>query len=270
MNCKDLEKHISDYISGDIDDKILQEFNRHLEKCSACRKEVESLEKLWLKLKGLPDGIPTPDLRHKFYSMVEAYRAGLEESGKEKPVRVLHHSTGQFFPNILKAAAVVAFIVIGSFMSFQLYRSNVMKEAEITQMKNEVNSLEKLVMISMLKDTSPSQRLRAVRLAAELEDADDKVLDALFTTIEDDPNMNVKLAGIDAIYNFADNDGVREQLIHTLITQNTPTIQIALIDLLVAIRETDARNIFIEMMKNDQITDEVKKRLDLGIKMLES
>ncbi|MFC1492682.1 hypothetical protein ACFL6O_01880 [candidate division KSB1 bacterium] len=270
MNCKNLEKHIPDYISGDIEDSVLQEFNEHLGKCTDCQQEVESLEKLWLKLRELPDGIPTSDLRHKFYSMVEAYKAGMEESGHEKKPKVLEHGSNLFFPNIMKAAAVIAFILIGSFMSFQLYRSNVMKEAEIAHMKDEMSSLEKLVMISMLKDTSPSQRLRAVKLAAELKDADDTVLDALFSTIEDDPNMNVKLAGIDAIFNFADNDKVRDQLMNTLITQNSPTIQIALIDLLVAINEQDAKNIFIEMMKNEQITEEVKKRLDLGIKLLES
>ncbi|MCP4726859.1 MAG: hypothetical protein GY863_17600, partial [bacterium] len=61
-----------------------------------------------------------------------------------------------------------------------------------------------------------------------------------------------------------------EQVMNTLITQNSPTIQIALIDLLVTIKEQDAKNIFIEMMKNEHITEEVKKRLDLGIKLLES
>ncbi|MCP4725484.1 MAG: zf-HC2 domain-containing protein, partial [bacterium] len=256
MNCKNLEKHIPDYISGDIEDSVLQEFNEHLGKCTECQQEVESLENLWLKLKGLPDGIPTPDLRHKFYSMVEAYKAGMAESGQEQKTKVLEHGSNLFFQNIMKAAAVIAFIIIGSFMSFQLYKSNVMKEAEIAHMQDEMDSLEKLVMISMLKDTSPSQRLRAVKLAAEFKDADDRVLDALFSTIVDDQNMNVKLAGIDAIYNFTDNNEVREQVMNTLITQNSPTIQIALIDLLVTIKEQDAKNIFIEMMKNEHITEE--------------
>ncbi len=268
MNCKQLEKHIPDFLSGDIDNQTLQEFNDHVSTCSTCEQDVESLEHIWLKLRDIPDSLPSPQLRHRFFAMVDAYKAGQVDTNPGSTNILKMHAQGKVY-NLLKAVAIVVFMVIGTFGSYQLYKSNDLKNDELVQMRDEVRGLNRLVLLTMMNETSASQRLKGIRYASKLEKADDEVIDTLFDTIENDTNMNVKLASIEAFQNFAEDEDVRSHLLTLLIKESSPAIQIALIDLLVAVKAEQAGQVFKDMMDSERVNGVVKDHLDLGIKLLQ-
>ncbi|MGQ9589431.1 MAG: anti-sigma factor family protein [Planctomycetota bacterium] len=45
MKCEDLLKMLNDYVDGDIDPSICDEFQRHLEGCDPCKVVVDTVRK---------------------------------------------------------------------------------------------------------------------------------------------------------------------------------------------------------------------------------
>lgn len=52
MKCEDLLKALSDYIDGEIDPSICEEFEKHLRDCEPCKIVVDTVRKTILLYKG--------------------------------------------------------------------------------------------------------------------------------------------------------------------------------------------------------------------------
>jgi hypothetical protein len=112
---------------------------------------------------------------------------------------------------------------------------------QIGELREEVRSLSQLVTLSLLKQDSASERLRGVSFGrhAEMADlaevgepGDDRVLQALLDTLSHDPDVNVRLAAVDALAPALGRPPVRDRMLTEVVTQRSPMVQIALIDLL--------------------------------------
>jgi hypothetical protein len=118
------------------------------------------------------------------------------------------------------------------------------RPSEIGELRQEVRSLSQLVTLSLLKQDSASERLRGVSFGrhAEMADladlaeigepGDDRVLQALLDTLSHDPDVNVRLAAVDALAPALGRPPVRDRMLTEVVTQRSPMVQIALIDLL--------------------------------------
>jgi anti-sigma factor RsiW len=108
------------------------------------------------------------------------------------------------------------------------------QRGEIHALRDEVRSLSRLVTLSLLKQDSASERLRGVSFGREAGAGDDRVLQALLDTLRHDPDVNVRLAAVDALAPALEQPAVRGQLVQEVGTQHSPMVQIALIDMLLA------------------------------------
>ena len=95
-----------------------------------------------------------------------------------------------------------------------------------------------------------------------------EVLTALLNTVKYDSNVNVRLAAVDALHQFADEPIVRQGLIEALRMQDSPLVQIALIDLMVEIRERRAIDVLKRLRREQELNDAVKQRAEWGLKQL--
>jgi len=93
-------------------------------------------------------------------------------------------------------------------------------------------------------------------------------LDALLQALDNDPNVNVRLAAADALYLFASNPEVKEGLLKSLARQESPLVQSALIDLLVVSREQRAVQALKTLIGGEKLRPEIKKKAELGIQQL--
>ena len=50
MKCEKIQELAADYLMNALGESELMEFEQHLSECSACRKEVEEMEQLWIKM----------------------------------------------------------------------------------------------------------------------------------------------------------------------------------------------------------------------------
>src|SRR5262249_20500772 len=105
--------------------------------------------------------------------------------------------------------------------------------AEIAGMQRELAGMRQMVTLSLLQQQSASERLRGVDWSQQADRSDTQVLSALLYAVNHDANVNVRLAAVDALRRFAGRTEVRTGVTDALRRQESPLMQIALIDLIV-------------------------------------
>jgi hypothetical protein len=138
---------------------------------------------------------------------------------------------------LAQAALVAAALVAGVFAGagrWPLAGGAPAALGEIAGLRQEVRSLSQLVTISLLKQDSASERLRGVSFGRQAGGGDERVLGALLDTLSHDPDVNVRLAAVDALAPTVGRPMVRDQLLQEVARQSSPMVQIALIDVLLA------------------------------------
>ena len=96
----------------------------------------------------------------------------------------------------------------------------------------------------------------------------ESLLSAVFNALNDDPNINVRLAAVDALFLFSDRPGVRDELVRSLSNQTSPLIQISLIDLLVNIQEKRALNALRALIQDKNVDPAVKEHAEAKLEQL--
>lgn len=144
--------------------------------------------------------------------------------------------------------------------------SNVM--SEIGNLKKEIQETKDLLIVSMLKRESASERIQAVNYSYDLQRPDEKVLKALIYTLDFDPNVNVRLAAADAIGRFGYDEYVRDALIKSLMKQQEPTLQITIIETLTKLNVRTALPAFRLLAEDDRTSEFVRQKVEEGTKIL--
>lgn len=139
---------------------------------------------------------------------------------------------------------------------------------EIVTLKKEMQATKELVMLSMLKQESASERIKAVNFSYELSRPEQKVLMALVHTLNHDPSSNVRLAVVDALSHFGNEKQVRDALIHTLTAQQDPMLQMAVIETLVSLKEKRALPEIQKLTIKEDIPDFVREKAEEGVRYL--
>ena len=98
--------------------------------------------------------------------------------------------------------------------------------------------------------------------------ADEKVIDALFSTLNNDANVNVRLVALEALTQFATNAVVREGLVKSLAVQDSPMVQVALADVMVKLQEKGSVKALRKLLNKEGLNDLVKNKIEQTIKDL--
>ncbi len=88
MNCDQLSKQFSDYLVGDLDEKLTSKVEQHLTSCTKCQAEYGRLKQTWEKLDELPEFEPSESLQLRFQDMLEAFQAGRRRLGPTPGARL--------------------------------------------------------------------------------------------------------------------------------------------------------------------------------------
>jgi hypothetical protein len=253
-----------------IDEAQRVELGRHLAACPACREEAEALDSLWSGLGSLPVEEPGRNLRLGFYHMMEAYRLGAAQAGMvaqtvaRKPSaarRVLDwlHQSWPKQPLVQVAMAGLAMVIgvlAGTFYTTRQHDRNT-----ISQLNTEVHQMRQLVALSLLQQQSASDRLRGVSWSVQVEPADNEVLGALLQTLNTDSNVNVRLAAVDALKQFSTRSPVRRGMREAILRQDSPLVQIALIDWAVESKDRAAVDVLERLKQQPELNQAVQVRV---------
>jgi hypothetical protein len=138
----------------------------------------------------------------------------------------------------------------------------------VDELRREVENIRQAAAVSLLAPPSTAERLRGIRFTEQVRAPSRPTVDALLRTLDEDPNVNVRLAVVDAIYLFAGQPGVKEGLLKSLARQQSPHVQVALIDLLVSIRERRAVEALKTLAADEKLDPGVRQKAESGIKEL--
>jgi anti-sigma factor RsiW len=277
MKCEQANEYQTEHAAGTLHGELRTEFETHLASCARCREEAESLRALWTKLALLPKREPSTDMDARFYSMLQTYRQGLEVA---KPKATLKQSVANWIGRLWPAQPAIQFVLtvllfgIGlcvgkfGFSGGQGNRSVAASEASLTQLRSEVAGLKEQVVLALLEQRSASERLRGVEMTVRLSQPQEQVIAALLRTLEVDPNVNVRLAAVDALQTFAGQPGVRKALLDSLPREKSPLVQVGLIDLMVDLKEREVLPILKTLLENGALLDSVRRSAERGLRKL--
>ncbi|MBE3111217.1 MAG: HEAT repeat domain-containing protein [Acidobacteria bacterium] len=273
MNCEKTQEKFADYLTEDLDEGGRGEVREHILSCTACREDLENLTVVWAKLGVLPEEQPGGGLRHRFYAMLEEYKDGLEAGEQSsrpsgRAGRLAGWREWFTFRRPAFTASFSAFLLFVGLGAGWLLNGGRAGSERLTTLSREVQDMRQQVALSLLGKSSATERIQGIGYSAAVENPNDTTLAALTDALDNDPNPNVRLAAVDALYLFRNKPGVRESLVRSLAIQTYPLVQVALIDFLVEVREARAAEALKVLIERNELTPEVKKRAEQGLKQI--
>src|ERR1017187_10725585 len=245
MNCERIREQIQEALAGRLSKADREALVEHLEGCAGCRTEVAELNAVWRGLEtvksAMDDAAPDAGAKVRFQEMLTAYQAGMAAAELAArpvarpvgtPPRVAWFPTQPVWRFAMAAGLLLAGILCGR------YWPQAGANPEMAQLRAQVENLHQMVAISMLQQQSPSARMRGVTYTEKISQPDPQVLDALLQAVNHDANVNVRLSAVDALQKFATGPEVALAMVNSIPEQESPLVQIALIDMLV---QLDAR-----------------------------
>ena len=250
MTCDETKLLLSEYWSQSLGEAQELAFEAHLVTCDPCRGEVERLGEIWKNLALIPgstkDFEPSVNMRSRFYETLGAYRQGLDSA----PKLSLWQKIVAYWPKQpqWQMASSFALLVVGLGVGYMIrpgVQAPVQGQApaqggELSQLRGEVSSMRQMVALSLMQQQSAGERLRGVSYAYQAPSSDTQVLSALLTAVNQDDSVNVRLSAVDALHAFGSSPVMRSAVLQSIRKQHTPLVQVALIDLLVDLKEKDA------------------------------
>jgi len=260
MEKEKLEGLLIDYIDGNLNDAERAMVEKELQNESAA-KLYNQLKEVMSLMDNSKAKVPNVSLKQNFEKALQA------EISKSNQWSVSTQTTGkQVFlqPWVLRVAAAVILVIVGVVIGDKI-STNRQHAEELAKLKKEVED-NKRMMLSMLENQqSASQRVMGATVAYELPKADDEIVSVLTKTMNEDPNTNVRLAALEALGKFYQQDHVRKTLVSSLSTQKDPVVQIALIRLLVQMKEKQIVNDLEKITRDGQVMKAVKDEAYSGI-----
>jgi hypothetical protein len=253
MEQENLESLLIDYIDGKLNEEEQKRVEQELMTNAASYTLYEQLREVIGVMDRSAKLEPHPRMKKVFDQMVH------DEIRMQKSARVLVVQ-----PVVYRVAAAVAFLVVAGMGGYWVAK-NQQQTNEITAMRKEMEATKQMMMAMMDNDQSASQRMTGVAVAYKFEKADDEIVSVLVKTMHEDPNTNVRMAALEALGKFHEEPKVRQALIESLSIQKDPVVQIALIQLLVTMKEKGVLKDLEKMTKDKTIMKAVKDEAYSGI-----
>lgn len=264
MKCEQIAELFRGYLEGSLNSDQHRDVEAHLAECANCSEEVV----LWQKLSLLPVEQPSPRSRARFEAMLQAYQAGRSNqpgSSPEGRKRVSWNFVDWLRSPLGTLAYGVALLLIGLLTGLRVGSPRGSPSQELADMRSQFANMKQLVVLSMLQQQSASARLEGVTWSTRDQQLDPKVLAALLHTLRYDPSVDVRLAALDALSRHSAQPQVRSTVVNALEDQQSPLMQVALIDQLVEWHEREAAPNLEKLRQSSNLNPTVRQRADWAI-----
>lgn len=249
------------YAAGTATPDDLAEIERLLENGQLDLGELPGLDAWEQRIARIDSPIPSPALDDAFHTMLAGEQRRLRSSFEWRSF----FSWPVLAPRL--AFATVA-LIAGVTAGYWMRPGTPTGHAQISQLSDEVTELKEMMMLSLLEKESATERLRAVNLTQEMTQASHTVTTALIETLNNDSNVNVRLAALDALKPYTGDSQVREALIRSIAQQESPLVQVSLAELMAAIQARSSVEELQKILKDQRTPADVKKKIRETIQVL--
>ena len=254
MDKKKLEGLLIDYIDGRLSDAERMEVEKELAANDQSYKLYEELREVMQGMSKSPSLEPSQRISIEFEKLLQAEQKVLKGHGKQV----------FFSPVVFRVAAAMALVITGVAIGYWINK-NQQREEELAALRREVEATKRIMMGMLVNQQSASQRMLGATVAFKLDKADDEIVNALIRAMNEDSNLNVRLAALEALSKFHEQEHVRKALIASLATQTDPVVQISLIRLLVELKEKESLRELHRITNDEELLPAVKDEAYAGI-----
>ena len=279
MNCQQIEELLPDYLQGALTSARAEEVEQHCEHCAGCAQDIV----MWKQLAALPQEKPSAESRERFDAMLHSYVAtaatnaattapahatpNIPQHAATKPVWNFLDWLRSPMGAVAWSAALILFgVLIGTSVR---NRTTSDPTNELASLHAEVTSMRQLVALSMLQQQSASERLQGVSWSTREDHLDPQVQLALMRTLRSDGSVDVRLAALDALSRHASQPLVRKNVLDALQEQQSPLVQVAMIDQLTEWRDPGAAQRLRMLEQTPNLNPAVKQRAEWAIAKLQ-
>lgn len=250
---------IDRYNSMSADAAEIHEVEQLIESGMIRLEDLKVLHDLQENLHAIQVPEPTAALDDRFYSMLK----------KEGRISVAIDWKSFFsFKVMAPRLAFASVLLVAGFIAGRLMAPGREDSPQMRQLGQEVSSLKELMMLSLLEKESATDRLKAVSLTEEMDQASKKVTTALIQTLNNDENVNVRLAALDALRPYSRESSVREALIRSIGKQESPLVQISLAELMAELQAKGSVEELEKILRSNSTPEEVKKKIRESIQVI--
>jgi hypothetical protein len=301
MSC---EKH-KDLLERWWNDRLTEtertELEAQLSACADCRRELEGSRELWELMSFMPVPEPSGDMQSQFNAMLESYKVTEEKKKRTASIATVW----QWFairPALATAFSVV--LLLGGFglgMMINRQKTVVVREPaptivttapvtpvtpdtakqevavkekpasetkQLAALTTQVHEMREMMMLTLLQNPAASERLRAVSFTSEITHVNPNIAAALLATLNNDPNVNVRLTTLEALTHFARDPVVRQGLIQSILQQESPLVQAALADVMLKLQEKRSIPSFKKLLLQKDLNGMVRSKIEETITRL--
>jgi hypothetical protein len=262
MKCTEAQPRFSELFDQRHEAPASGDVRAHLASCPDCQKEFAALKRTLTALDALPAPRPSPRLRANFYAMLEEekHSAASVLSVERRRQRI---TTWRW---ILSPIAACGLLALG-FLAGQRQTAAPAQTAlpaddstrqELAELRQKVDTMGQLVGYSLQQQNSAGQRLQSIFATNTQQAPDQQVIAQLINALALDPSVNVRLAALETLYAYADQDTVRAGVLASLVREPNPLVQVSMIDFLAAARDPGAAQAFESIARDEQLDRAVR------------
>ena len=265
MKRQDLKKKLFDLLHDNLSPEEKEKVIAGLEKSGISRQEIESIRSVNYLIDDTPLPEPTERMDKRFYAMLEEERRkallGESEIKQQRP----------FFDSIigsgLRIAAGIALFLLGWFAS-GWFGSASTNGNQLADLSGEVKQLKETLVLALMQQSSPVERIKAVNMVSEFDKADSQIIKSLIEALNHDNNDNVRLLALEALIRYSFMPEVREGLIASIVNQASPMVQLRLAEIMLALNEKRAVPEFQKVLQNASLNYSVRGKMNEAVVVL--
>lgn len=256
---------VTGYLQNDLNPDERKKLDKLIESGEIDLLDLKEMEMMAARMDSIDVPNPGSAMQDRFYTMLEEEKQAQSVSWSQKLSVWIDAQKSRFeLRYVMYAVSVfLAGLLIGD-----LYAPLSNQDEQIDQLMTEVSQMREVMMISLLDNSSPTERLKAVNISNEIRSVDDRVVNALLKTLNNDTNVNVRVAAVEALTTHASNPSVRTGLINSIANQQSPIVQAALADAMLALQEKQSVDEFRKLLAKDELDMNVRNKLENTIAAL--
>lgn len=258
MKTERIKELVDKYNAMLADPAELKEIEQLIEKGIIDIDDLHELHAVEERVFSIESPAPALSLDDKFYDMLQK---------EKKPANSFSWKTFFAWPEFAPRLAFASVTLILGLAAGYFLRAPESK-GEIAEVGQQVSDLKELLMLTLLEKESVTDRLKAVSLTQEMDQASQKVTGALLQTLNNDSDVNVRLAALDALRAYSSDGKVREELIRSITKQDSPLVQIALAELMAQLQVKSSASELEKVLNNENTPTDVKKKIEESLKVL--
>jgi hypothetical protein len=265
MKKKESGKKLFDLIHENLSGGEENKINEDIRESGITRDDLESIRSLDSLMENMIPPEPTERMDRRFYAMLEEEKK--KELLGEPVIKVRVPFYKLFMTSGIRVAAGIGLFLLGWFAS-GWFSSTPVSNDQVAGLAGEVKQLKETLILTMMEQSSPVARIKAVNMVSEFKSADNQIITGLLKVLNQDENDNLRLLSLDALSRYLNLPEVRQCLISSIGNQTSPLVQLRLAEIMLALNEKRAVPEFQKVLKNANLNYSVRGKINEAVVVL--